>query len=503
MRNGKGEPQKMLLSQLLAQAGFPAPQQDGEVTVVTSDSRQVVPGALFVCIQGGRTDGHFYAKQAREQGALAVVVSRDTGVDQQFFCQDTRAAYALLCSAFYGNPASRLKLIAVTGTNGKTTITYLLKQLLEQAGKKVGLIGTIQNEVGAAPLPAKHSTPDPGELHALFARMERAGCEYVVLEATSHALDQQRLYGCRFESVIFTNLTQDHLDYHKTMENYYQAKKKAFSLTGRAVINLDDAYGKRLLEELKGLELKTYSTSDTAADFCAKDIRYLEDGVQFELLGEGMLGRVHLKMPGAYSVSNALAAAGCMLSLGFPFSSVVQGLCASGGIRGRMEVLPTDTEFRVVIDYAHSPDGLEQAVSALAQVKQGRLVVLFGCAGERDRGKRKLMAQAVARYADAIIFTSDNPRSEDPLQIIQDAMPGFEGYGTPLKVIPDRFEAILWALEHAKKGDLLLLAGKGHEDYQVLEEGTVYFDEHVIVREMIQILRQEGRLMRGGEDETE
>ncbi len=491
----------MLLRELMERAGLPwgetqaAP--DTEVTLVTCDSRQVGPGAVFVCIQGGKADGHCYAAQAAEKGAAAVVAQHDVGLPCQLLWDDTRFAYARLCAVFHGEPAKRLKLVAVTGTNGKTTITYLMKHVLEQAGHKVGIIGTVQNEIGSMGLPAKHTTPDPAELHALFARMERAGCDYVVLEASSHALDQQRLAGCWFEAVIFTNLTQDHLDYHHTMEAYYEAKKKAFSMTDKAVVNFDDPYGKRLAQELQaagGAAVSTYSVDSTAADYSAQNVRYLSGGVKFAFLGQEKLGRVSFGMPGAYSVSNALATGACALALGLPFDLVMDALSSCEGVRGRMEVLPTGTDFTVIIDYAHSPDGLEKSLAALSQVKTGRLVALFGCAGERDRAKRKLMASAVAKYADFVVFTSDNPRSEDPMQIIEDAMPGFEGYGTPLKVIPDRFEAILWALQNAQKGDLLLLAGKGHEDYQVLADCTIYFDEHVIVQEMVDILKKDGKL---------
>lgn len=261
-----------------------------EISRVTSDSRQITPGCLFVCIAGARFDGHSAAEQVLKEGAAAVVCERDLGLDQQLLVEDSREAYGILCSNFYGNPAQRMKLIGITGTNGKTTCTYLIKHILESAGKKVGLIGTIHNEIGDMVLPAKNTTPDPGELHVLFMRMAQAGCEYVVMETSSHALDQKRLAGCRFAVGVFTNLTQDHLDYHGTMENYYQAKKKLFDLSDAAVINIDDEYGRRLTQEIP-CPATTFSIHTDTADFTAKDIRPTVDRNRFTIVGNAQIGR--------------------------------------------------------------------------------------------------------------------------------------------------------------------------------------------------------------------
>ncbi|MDD3193083.1 MAG: UDP-N-acetylmuramoyl-L-alanyl-D-glutamate--2,6-diaminopimelate ligase [Oscillospiraceae bacterium] len=481
----------MKLFDLMNGIPFQGNLENREIGMVTSDSRQITPGCLFVCIAGARFDGHTAARQVLADGAAAVVCEKDLGLDSQLLVADSREAYGIICSNFYGNPSRKIKLIGITGTNGKTTCTYLIKHLLESAGKKVGLIGTIHNEIGDMVLPAKNTTPDPGELHVLFMRMAQAGCEYVVMEASSHALDQKRLSGCRFAVGVFTNLTQDHLDYHITMEAYYQAKKKLFDLSDAAVVNLDDAYGRRLAKELS-CPVRTFSIWDDAADFTARDIRPAVDRNRFTVVGESQIGRVDFPMPGEFSVANAMAAGIAALTLGMTLQQVCAGLSSCPGIPGRTEVLSTGTDFTVIRDYAHTPDGLEKVLPAIKPFVQNRLMVLFGCAGERDPSKRIHMAEAVVKYADYMILTSDNPRREDPVKIIEDALPGFEGTNVPYEVIPDRYKAIEWALAHAQPGDVLLLAGKGHEDYQVLDYGTIHFDEREVVARLLAEQRKSG-----------
>lgn len=475
----------MLLYELLDGLGAACPIKDCEITGVTADSRQIAQGMVFVCIKGTRFDGHDHAKQALKSGAVLVVAEYDLGLENQVILPDARFAYAKLCNNFYGNPAKKLRLIGVTGTNGKTTITCIIKQILERAGKKVGLIGTIQTEIGDIILPAKHTTPDPHALHAIFARMAEAGCEFVVMECSSHALDQHRLAGLSFESAVFTNLTQDHLDYHHDMETYYHAKKKLFSMCKTGIINVDDAYGQRLSEEVF-CETRTFSTHQDDADYTAKDIRPAQDSSRFMLVGKGEIARITLPIPGGFSVSNALAAAVACMSVGLRIDEVANGLNHCTGVVGRLEVLPADTNYTIIRDYAHSPDGLEKIVSTMKQFAKGRVVTLFGCAGNRDRSKRKLMAEIAARLSDFVVLTSDNPRDEDEMQIISDAVPGLEMHpDTPYQIIPNRYEAIEWALLNARENDILILAGKGHEDYQVLRGETIYFDEKVIVEEIL------------------
>lgn len=461
-----------------------SPLTDAEVGKVTCDSRAVAPDAIFVAVKGERYDGHDYASQAVSQGAVAVITERDLGLERQVIVKDSRSTYALLNAALFGHPSRKLKLIGVTGTNGKTTITYLLKQILESAGKKVGLIGTIQVEIDDMCIPAKHTTPDPAELHSLFSRMVNARCEYVVMEASSHAFAQHRLDGCHFAAGVFTNLTQDHLDYHGTMENYYNAKKQLFEMSDISIINLDDEYGKRLLTEIPCKTI-TYSAGNDMADFTAKNIVKRRDGVNFALVGSGIIERVSFGMPGSFSVSNAMAAAACAITLGFEPAEVAKGLSICKGVKGRTEVLYSGVDFTIICDYAHTPDGLEKVLSTIREFAPARVVVMFGCAGNRDRTKRPKMAHMAAQYSDLAVLTSDNPRDEDVMQILNDAVPGFKDLDTEYRVIPDRMEAIKWVLDNAQQDDIIVLAGKGHEDYQVLNFGTIAFDEHTIVKELI------------------
>lgn len=455
-----------------------------QISTVTNDSRQVREGALFVCIQGGKFDGHDMALDALAHGAAAVVVQRDLGIPEQIIVENTRAAYAILCANHFGNPSRQMQLVGITGTNGKTTTAYLIKGILQEAGKKAGLMGTIHNEILDLEFPAKHTTPDPYQLHAMLQRMVQAGCQYVVMETSSHALDQHRLDGCQFAVGVYTNLTQDHLDYHGTMEEYFAAKRKLFNIAEKAVVNLDDAHGRQLAEEL-GSRATTYSLEQDAADLTAREIVSDARGSRFVMVGHGFLERMKVPMPGRFSVSNAMAAAGACLALGLTPEQVSKGLAQSRGVTGRAEVIDAGTDYTIIRDYAHSPDGLEKILTTLRAYAQGRLVCLFGCAGDRDRTKRAVMAECVAQHADFVILTSDNPRSEDPVQIIEDARPGLDKYSTPYKIIPDRFSAIQWALENAQTGDILVLAGKGHEDYQVLQEETVCFDEKEVVLRLL------------------
>ncbi len=475
----------MLLSELLRDVKYTGTIQDMEIKAVTCDSRLVEPGSVFVCIKGGAVDGHEYAHAAKRLGASWIVAERDTGLANQVLVEDARAAYAVLCANINGRPADKLRLIGVTGTNGKTTITYLIKHILESAGKKVGLIGTIHNEIGDMELPAKHTTPDPAELHILFRRMVEAGCEYCVMEVSSHALDQHRVEGCRFETAIFTNLTQDHLDYHGTMENYFVAKSLLFGLCEKAVVCIDDEYGKRLAASVQ-CPVTTVSIQDDEADFTAHEIRLSATGCKYMLVGNGLIGRVNFAMPGDFSVMNSMLAASAALSAGIPFDQTVEALNNSKGVSGRAEVIPSGRDFTIICDYAHDPDALEKILESICAYKgESRLVTLFGCAGQRDKTKRPKMAKIVADHSDFFILTSDNPRNELPETIIDDALEGIKDTRTPYFVEPDRYKAIKWALENSLPGDILLLAGKGHEDYQVLDYGTIYFDERVVVRDLL------------------
>lgn len=476
----------MRLYQLLDGLDVEKKPADCEITGVTADSRRVEPGMIFVCIKGGRFDGHDHGAGAMAAGAAAVVCQHSLGLEREILCGDTRLAYALLCRNWFGDPGKKLRLIGVTGTNGKTTVTCIIKHVLESAGKRVGLIGTIHTEIDDIVLPAKHTTPDPFALQSILARMVRAGCEYVVMECSSHALDQHRLAGLHFDTAVFTNLTQDHLDYHGDMESYFQAKRKLFDMCDRLVVNFDDEYGKRLAAEFAGGQCRTFSITSDEADYTAREIHMEASGSRFMLVGKGQIARVTLPIPGEFSVSNGMAAAVTCLDTGLTLEETARGLTDCPGVVGRVEALPTQTDYTVIRDYAHSPDGLEKVISAMRHFAKGRVVTLFGCAGNRDRGKRKLMGEIVARLSDSVILTSDNPRDEDEMQIIEDTLPGIRQHPeTPCQVIPDRYDAIKWALDHSQKDDILILAGKGHEDYQVLRGETRCFDEKKIVLELL------------------
>lgn len=475
----------MKLSELVAHipGNLPAALAGCEVSGMTSDSRKVVPGSVFVCIAGTAADGHDYAASALEKGALAVVCERDLGLSCQILVPDTHAAYSRMAANWYGNPSRRLRLIGVTGTKGKSTVSYLIKQILVAAGKKVGLIGTIQNEIGDKILPADKTTPDALELEALFAEMVKAGCEYCVMEVSSHALDQNRIGDAHYEAAVFTNLSHEHLDYHGTMEAYYQAKKKLFAVCDTAVVNMDDSWGQRLAGEISCPVLGF--SMEGKGELNAFEVSHHVDAVDFRYAYRGVESRIHFGMPGNFSVKNALAAMGACLALGVCLNTIAGTLSVVAGARGRNEILPTGMDFTVISDYAHSPDAMENILSALKETVKGRLVALFGCGGDRDRTKRPLMGEAAAKWADYVYVTSDNPRTEDPEAIIAEILPGVEGHGTPYEVIVNRREAIFRAIDTALPGDTIVLCGKGHEDYQIIGHEKFHFDEREIVAEAV------------------
>ncbi len=472
----------MKLHELLKDTGMVpvAIDADREITAITCDSRRIEEGCLFVCIVGTVVDGHKFAAEAEANGAAAVVVQRDLGLRTQLLTDNTRRAWAQICANWFGRPAERLHLVGVTGTNGKTTTTTLIKSILEYDGHKVGLIGTINNMVGNRVLPAERTTPDPYDLQSLLALMVMEGCEYCVMEVSSHALDQQRVECCFCDVGIFTNLTQDHLDYHKTMENYLAAKKRLFSMSRVGIVNLDDAASAEMVRDVP-CETVSFAVDNDCADYTARNVRRLADGVVFELVGVGEIGRVRMRIPGQFSVYNGLAAATACLKLGMPFDRVVEALSAADGVKGRAEVVPTGRDFTVIIDYAHTPDGMENICRTLKECTTGRLVTVFGCGGDRDKTKRPLMGAIAAQLSDYLVVTSDNPRTEDPAAIINDIVAGLADTDTPYTVVENRVEAIRWAIANAQAGDTILLAGKGHETYQILGDETIHLDEREVV----------------------
>lgn len=475
----------MKLSELLKGIEVKNSYEDVEILDVTQDSRLVTKGSLFVCIKGAAFDGHNVAQQMLDNGAQAVVVERDLGINNQIIVDDTRSIYSFICSNFFGNPAQRLKLIGLTGTNGKTTTTFLIKQILENSGKRVGLIGTVQNMIGDKIYPAKFTTPDPYELQKLFALMVEDGCEYCVMEVSSQALAQGRVNGLRFAVAAFTNLTQDHLDYHKTWENYFESKRILFKNADVAVTNADDEHGLKIIEGLDFEKVVTYAVNTNNATYVAKNVKFKSNGVEYELVGDS-IGRCNCPIPGRFSVYNSLCAASCALALGIEFNKVLESIAKSQGVKGRIEVVPNgNRDFTIIIDYAHSPDGLENIITSLKEIAKGRVVTLFGCGGDRDKTKRPKMGKIAAELSDFCVVTSDNPRSENPSEIIKDILVGMEGITTPYEVVENRRDAIEYAIKNAQKDDIILLAGKGHETYQILPTGTIHFDEREVIADII------------------
>ncbi len=479
----------MKLSELLKGTEINAPEalSQTEISGVTSDTRtEIKPGYAFVCIKGNTFDGHDAAADMIKKGAAVIFCERDLGLDNQIIVEDTRGLYPYLCSAWFDHPERDMRLIGVTGTNGKTTITTVLKKTLSMFGEKCGLIGTCQNEIGDEILPTARTTPEPYELFELLRKMADAECEFVIMEVSSQGLEQKRTGPCRFDLAVFTNLTQDHLDVHGTMENYYRAKKLIFSLCDKALINIDDEAGRRYLSEIS-CPAMTYSAAE-AADFYAEDISLGASGVKYVFCHEKEKHNVKFAMPGLFNVSNSLAAIACCVMLGYDAKTVIGcKLNKMTGVRGRAEVVPTGRDFTVICDYAHTPDAIANVLSAIRHGAEGKVKCLFGCGGNRDAKKRPLMAAAAADNADFLIITSDNPRNEDPDAIIDDIMKGLDGKTTPYIRITDRREAIYWAVANAEKDDVIVLAGKGHEDYQILAGGVkIHFDEREVVQDALE-----------------
>ena len=461
---------------------------DTEITSVTDDTRKVTEGSLFVCVKGASFDGHSAAAEMLGKGAAAVVCERDLGLgERQILTEDSRKLYGEICAAWFGHPEKKMTLIGVTGTNGKTTITNVIKHILMSCGYKTGLVGTIQNEIGDEILHTDNTTPFAYDFMGLLAKMADSGCKYVVMEVSSFALVQHRIGPAFFKTAVFTNLTQDHLDYHKDMEDYFQAKKMLFDVCDTALINTDDGYGKRLMEETDCGKL-SFSVKEQA-DIYADDISIKSTGSSFTLNIGGNSYKVNSRIPGMFNVSNLTAAIGVCLREDIDAGDIIKAVENYNGVKGRCEIIPTGRDFTVICDYAHTPDAVENILRSVKEYTEGRLICLFGCGGNRDAAKRPKMAAAAALYADRLVITSDNPRNEEPEAIISDILTGLENTGVPYDVVTDRKEAIFHALKIAEKGDIIVLAGKGHEDYQILAGMKhIRFDEREIVAEGLRLL---------------
>lgn len=453
---------------------------DTDITDIVYDSRKVTKGSLFVAIKGFKSDGHEYIEKAVEMGAAIVVGEEDRCEENYIRVPSSRKFLAAASANFFERACDKMKIVGITGTNGKTTTSYLIKQILELKGHKCGLIGTNQILIGDEAIDSERTTPESRELHELFYKMYKSGAEYVVMEVSSHSLELDRVYGIEFEVGVFSNLTQDHLDFHETMDNYAAAKAKLFEMSKSAAINADDAYSHVMLKNAKNVV--TYSI-ESASDLKVEGIKLRERGITFDVTYNGEERQLRLGIPGLFSVYNALAAASGALCLGFSLEDIEKGLVIARGVKGRLEVVPTLTPYTVIIDYAHTPDGLENVIKAVRGFAKGRVITLFGCGGDRDNTKRPIMGEIAQRLSDYVIVTSDNPRTEDPGVIMEQIVKGMhEGNYV---CIESRRDAIDYALDFAREGDVVILAGKGHETYQIFKTGTIHFDEREVVKECL------------------
>ncbi len=456
-----------------------------DIREVQYDSRHVSPGDLFVAISGAETDGHRYIPMAREKGAVCVVCqSAPEGGIPYVQVADSRRALAVIGANRFDHPADELTMIGVTGTSGKTTSTYLIKRILEQkAGAKVGLIGTIQNMIGDKVLHTERTTPESYELQSLLREMADAGCSHVVMEVSSHALCLDRVYGIRYAVGVYTNLSRDHLDFHHTMEAYCDAKALLFDQCDVGIYNADDAWHERLMQSAKCPRRFSYAVH-AAADLTAKNVQLHAGSVDFDAEADTEWAHVHVGIPALFTVYNTLDAMACCWNLGVPLAECADALAKNHGVKGRMEIIPTPgKDYTILNDYSHKPDALENVLQAVKSFAKGRTVVLFGCGGDRDKTKRPVMGAIAAKLADFVIVTSDNPRTEQPETIIGDILEGMKDTATPYVAIPDRVEAIHYAMDNARPGDVIILAGKGHEDYQEINHKHYPMDERVIVAE--------------------
>ena len=463
---------------------------DEEITAICYDSRKAVPGCLFVAVSGFAADGNRFIPMAMERGAGVVVTAKKPeGEIPYVLVASDRLALALLACNFYDHPAKAMTMIGITGTNGKTSSTLLLKQVLEKTlGAKVGLVGTMANMIGEEVIPTERTTPESLDLQALFAQMRSAGCTHVVMEVSSHALTLERVGGVHFDVAAFTNLTEDHLDFHKTMDAYCDAKAQLFRRCDRAVVNGDDSYAGRILAAADCPVLVTSAISKEGLH--AQDVELHAEGISFTAVYEGEREQVSLPIPGRFTVYNALTVLGIARQLGISLHDCAEALRTAEGVKGRVEVVPTPgTAYSVLIDYAHTPDGLENVLRSVRDFCKGRLISVFGCGGDRDPMKRPIMGKIGVELSDIAVITSDNPRTEDPMAIIADILKGVNPELGEYVVMEDRRKAIRYAMDIAEKNDIIVLAGKGHETYQDIGGRKHHLDEREEVAAHLKELR--------------
>ena len=463
---------------------------DLEITGIVCDSRKAMPGCLFVAVSGFASDGNRFIPMAAEKGAAVVVTAKKPDPDVPYvLVESDRLALALISASYYGHPARSMTMIGVTGTNGKTSSTLLLKQVIEKTlCARVGLVGTMENQIGDLSIPTERTTPESLELQQLFARMRDAGCKYVIMEVSSHAVVLERIGGIHFDVAAFTNLTEDHLDFHKTMDAYCDAKAELFRRCSRAVINVDDPYGKRMLAAATCPVIRV--SEQGKGDLNGQEPDLQSAGVAYRAAYQGKQCRISVPIPGRFTVYNSLTVLGIALSLGIPLDQAGAALGSVRGVKGRIEVVPTpQMPYTVLIDYAHTPDGLENVIQSVQDFCRGRVISVFGCGGDRDPLKRPIMGEIGVKYSDFAVITSDNPRTEDPEAIIRDILKGVSPELGAYHVICDRRQAIRYAMDIAEKDDIIILAGKGHETYQEINGVKYHLDEREEVAAHLQELR--------------
>lgn len=484
------------LQELLKVLEYKELNQDLDIDIagITYDSRKVEEGYLFVAITGFKSDGHQFIANAVENGAKAIIVEKDaeaSGV-AVIKVEDSRKALAQLSAKFYGYPSKELTVVGVTGTNGKTTTTYLIESMLKELGIKTGLIGTIKTKIGDKEEDASRTTPESVDLQRIFAEMLEDGVTHAVMEVSSHALELDRVLGVDFDRQVFTNLSQDHLDFHESFEDYLAAKIKLFKMNDKpSIINVDDVRSEAIIKEARG-EVISYSIN-SEADLKAEEIEVNKKGVSYTLKTNQEKLAIKLNLTGRFNVYNSLAAIGTVYSLGFSLAEIKKGLEKIEGVPGRFQIINEGQDFGVIVDYAHTPDGMENVLNTASEFTKGRKIVVFGCGGDRDRTKRPIMGRIGVTLGDFAIVTSDNPRSEEPMAIIEDIKAGIEEEGKvegeEYIIIEDRATAIKEAIKLAKSEDIVIIVGKGHETYQILKDKTIDFDDREIAREAIKQLR--------------
>ncbi len=469
----------MLLSELLKGIKILNNYKDIEISDVTDKTNNISSGCAFVCVVGARFDGHSFAEEALKNGANAVIVSKDLGLGNQILVENTREAYAVMCKNLNKNAVSNLTVIGITGTNGKTTTAFVIKDILKALGIESGLIGTVKNMVGEKEFHTELTTPDPYDMHKLFKMMVDDNIKYCIMETSSQAFHQMRLAGIEFFTGVFTNLSQDHLDYHGTIEEYKACKKTLFINSRNIVMNNDDEESTYMLQNVN-VPVITYGVKKPA-DLKAENIQLLSDRVEYSLGDKNVV----FNIPGSFSVYNSLAAIGAVQSLGFSLDKIITAAAKAQSVKGRVELLKTNTDYSVIIDYAHTPDGLEKAINAVRGFTKGKVITLFGCGGDRDKTKRPKMGRMATDLSDIVVVTTDNPRTENPEEIIKEILIGTVGSKAEVVTVTDRTQAIKYALNIAEKGDTVLLAGKGHETYQVIGKERVHYDEREVVKEIL------------------